>query len=276
MSTAKQADGSRPPSSTPENPAAATVTPGIELDFSAVAPTYRWRIPYFQKFFQKMAAVTKLNHESFVLDLACGTGELAAGIARYCGEVLGIDKSAEMLSSGRSLPANVRFLRADLNSESISISQPASLVMIGRAIPYLDRSAVMPFLDSVAGERGAVFVCAAGLSKEVAWRPAYWALCDRYRQGKAVKGFGGRLFFVNSRWKETRRIRINGLVRCRPEAIYRNALSHASLMEGILADDERFVAELNRILAPHQDAAGLITFETTSWGAEYRRQAEPG
>ena len=41
--------------------------------------------------------------------------------------------------------------------------------------------------------------------------------------------------------------------------------------EGILADKERFVLELRQILAPYQDAAGLITFQAISWAVEYRR-----
>jgi len=32
-----------------------------------------------------VATAANLNDKSFVLDLACGTGEVAAGIARHCG-----------------------------------------------------------------------------------------------------------------------------------------------------------------------------------------------
>ena len=75
--------------------------------------------------------------------------------------------------------------------------------------------------------------------------------------------------------EKTRRIDIGGLVRCRPEGLYRNALSHSNLAQGILADKEQFLLDLRQILAPYQDAAGLITFRATSWGVEYRCEAEP-
>lgn len=242
-----------------------------DIDFSEVGPAYTWRFPYFAKFFEQVAIASGLDDRSFVLDLACGTGELAVGMSPYCGEVLGVDKSAEMLSSRRKRPANVRFLQADLQSESISIPRPASLVTIGRAIPYLDRSVVMPFLESAVGEPGAVLVCAAGMSNAVPWRRQYRALCARYRKRKAAPGFGGRIFFADSRWKETRTIEIQGVYRCRPEGIFRNALSHENLVEGILADKERFMRELRQILAPYQDASGVIAFRGISWGVEYRR-----
>jgi SAM-dependent methyltransferase len=251
-----------------------TPAPEIDVDFSAAAPAYAGRIPYFPKFFQAIATTTNLNKESFVLDLACGTGELAVGIARYCGEVLGIDKSVEMLSSARALPANVRFLQADLNAEAISVPRPPSLVMIGRAIPYLDRNAVMPFLDSAAGEHGAVLVCAAGICRNVAWLRPYKALCNRYRKRAVAKGFYGQEFFAQSRWKRTRQMSVIGKLRWRPEGLYYNALSHWSTAQGILADRRRFALDLKRILAPYQDAAGFVTFYATSWAIEYRYQAE--
>ncbi len=242
-----------------------------DIDFSEAAPAYTWRIPYFPKFFEQVAIAAELNDKSFVLDLACGTGELAVGMSRYCGEVLGIDKSQEMLSLRRELPANVRLLQADLKSESITIPRPASLVTIGRAIPYLDRSVVTPFLESVVGEQGRVLVCAAGMANEVPWRPHYSEPMRPLPEARVARGFDGRAFFANSRWKETRIIEIDGVFRCRPEGIFRNALSHANLVEGILADKERFVLELRQILAPYQDAAGLITFQAISWAVEYRR-----
>jgi SAM-dependent methyltransferase len=241
-----------------------------DIDFSEVGPAYTWRFPYFAKFFEQLAIAAGLNDKSFVLDLACGTGELAVGMSPYCGEVLGIDKSPEMLSLRRELPANVRFLKADLQSDSISIPRPASLVTIGRAIPYLDPSVAMPFLESAVEERGSVLVCAAGMSNTVPWRPQYRALCARYRKRKAAPGFAGRLFFAHSRWKEARTIEIRGVFRCRPEGIFRNALSHSNLAQGILADQERFLRELRQILAPYQDAAGVITLGGISWAVEYR------
>jgi SAM-dependent methyltransferase len=162
-----------------------------DIDFSGVRQAYTWRIPYFPAFFEQIAVAAKLTDKSFVLDLACGTGELAVGISRYCSEVLGIDKTPEMLSARRELPANVRFLKADLNAEAVTVPRQASLVTIGRAIPYLDRSVVMPFLDSVVGERGAVVVCAAGISDDVPWLGQYRALCARYRSRSGPQDFRG-------------------------------------------------------------------------------------
>jgi SAM-dependent methyltransferase len=245
----------------------------VEVDFSRTARTYSGRIPYFQEFFDKVAVATGLDRESFVLDLACGRGEIATGLARHCGEVLGIDKSAEMLTSGR-VPANVRLLRADLNSDAIDIPRPASLVTIGRAVPYLDPKIVIPFLDSATREDGAVLVCAAAIWKDVAWLEAYLALCRRYRRRQAAQGFAGRAFFRNSRWKLTRIISTRATIHWRPERLYRNALSHENLVQGILADQERFVQELKKILAPHKDEHGNISFQAMSWGVEYRRHAD--
>jgi SAM-dependent methyltransferase len=247
-----------------------------DIDFSHVGRSYAWRIPYLPRFFEEVAQEARLDDKSLVLDLACGTGELATGLAPYSGEVLGIDKSQDMLAVRRNLPANVRFLKADLNVEPISIPRPASLVTIGRAIPYLDRNVILPFLDSSTTEDGAVLVCGAGVSVVAPWLRQYRALCARYRKGATeADEFKGRAFFANSQWKETREIRVVGMLRCRPESLLHNALSHSNMKQGILADRERFMRELEQLLAPHRDANGFITYRGTTWGFVYRRGLEP-
>ncbi len=232
-----------------------------DIDFSEVGPAYTWRFPYFAKFFEQIAIAAELNDKSFVLDLACGTGELAVGMSPYCGEVLGIDKSQEMLSLRRELPANVRFLQG---RPPIGVHKHPAPRFAGdhRTRHPLSRPKRR---DAVPG------VCGRGTGPRA-------GLCGRYVQSRSLasaiqssvrplpeaQGRAGirlvRLFFANSRWKEGRTIEIRGTFRCRPEGIFRNALSHENLSEGILADQERFLLELRQILAPYQDAAGIITF----------------
>jgi SAM-dependent methyltransferase len=247
-----------------------------DIDFSHVGRSYVWRIPYLPVFFEEVAREARLDDKSLVLDLACGTGELATGLAPYSGEVLGIDKSQDMLAVRRNLPANVRFLKADLNAEAISIPRPASLVTIGRAVPYLDRNVIIPFLDTSTAEDGAVLICGAGISQVVPWLPEYKLLRARYRTGADSREFKGRTFFANSRWTETREVRANGILRCRPESLFHNALSYSNTKHAILADQERFMRDLEEILAPYRDANGLITYRSTSWGVVYRRRPEVG
>jgi hypothetical protein len=47
------------------------------------------------------------------------------------------------------------------------------------------------------------------------------------------------------------------------------------MKQRILADRERFMRELKKILAPHRDTNGLITYRGTSWGFVYRRRPAP-
>lgn len=241
-----------------------------DIDFSEVGPAYTWRFPYFPKFFERIAIAAELDDNSFVLDLAFGTGELAVGISPYCGEVLGIDKSQEMLSLRRELPANVRFLQADLRPESISIPRPDSLVTIGRAIPYLDRSVVMPFLESALGEQGSVLVCAAGMSNAVPWRP-HTGLCApvtgsaRRRRDSLVESSSpihdGRKY---------RPLKSGARIVAAPRASSATHYPIRTWRKGSSRTKSRFLLELRQILAPYQDAAGVITLGGISWGVEYR------
>jgi SAM-dependent methyltransferase len=96
-----------------------------DRDYDLYAKFYPRRVPYARGFFPAAAKAAALSRDSFVLDLACGTGELAVGLAPYCGAVLGIDRSKEMLSRRGAVPANVRFAQADLHTGKLRLSRPA-------------------------------------------------------------------------------------------------------------------------------------------------------
>src|SRR5260370_39513926 len=84
--------------------------------------------------------------EGRLLDLACGTGELALPLAPYFREVWGVDQEHDMIERARSKAAksgssNVRWIvgRAeDVDAPADSVE----LVVIGNAFHRLDRSRV--------------------------------------------------------------------------------------------------------------------------------------
>src|SRR5215471_18115096 len=114
-----------------------------EQAFDGAAAYYSARTPYLPVFFSHSARVLALSKQSFVLDLACGTGELAAGFAPHCDSVVAIDKSPNMLSAGGTRPDNVRFVEADLDGTVGPFPALADLVTIGRAIHLLRKLSII-------------------------------------------------------------------------------------------------------------------------------------
>jgi len=97
-----------------------------------------------------------------ILDLGCGTGEHTHFLASEGYEVVGVDRSAELLEEARhDAPPGVRFVEADLGNlaERVSAEPGADLevntfggaVCLGNTLPHLvDRDALRSFAEGVA------------------------------------------------------------------------------------------------------------------------------
>jgi ubiquinone/menaquinone biosynthesis C-methylase UbiE len=114
--------------------------------FDEVAKNYPHRISYGEKFFDVVAKRLELNATSRLLDIACGSGQLASGFARYCGEITAIDQSEKMLELARAkVPTNVTLAQFDVNCSGVAGFGVFDVVTIGRALRYLDRASLFAF-----------------------------------------------------------------------------------------------------------------------------------
>jgi SAM-dependent methyltransferase len=245
-----------------------------DRDFGPVAKFYPARIAYAPAFFPMLAESFGLTKESFALDLACGTGELALGLAPHCGSVLGIDRSAEMLVMRGSLPANVRLMQAELNSGSLHIPGRADLVTIGRALHYLKREALLPLLASAAKPSASVVICNSTLHRATPWAEQYNKLMMSYVAKIKHPDFWGGGFFAGSGWAPVRRLRAAGTVRCSVQQLVFHALSFPRYAEVLLKHQTEFSERLSALLKPFQVAEDHVNVQILSEGLAYRRQKQ--
>ncbi|MBL7045863.1 MAG: class I SAM-dependent methyltransferase [Parcubacteria group bacterium] len=74
------------------------MTPSPENIFKGTAWYYsRFRRPYTKKMFLDIAEYYGLDGKGRLLDLGCGTGEIAIPLSRYFKDVVGVDPSEDML-----------------------------------------------------------------------------------------------------------------------------------------------------------------------------------
>jgi ubiquinone/menaquinone biosynthesis C-methylase UbiE len=115
--------------------------------FAGTAYYYaRYRPDYPERVMNLLVKKFNLNENSRVLDLGCGTGQIALRLAPYVSEVIAVDPMNEMLEEGKSLASqrkinDIKWLR----SESTYLTKIASyvgevdLTVIARAFHWMDR-----------------------------------------------------------------------------------------------------------------------------------------
>jgi SAM-dependent methyltransferase len=101
-----------------------------------------------------------------ILDLGCGTGHLTDRIAESAAEVVGLDRSAEMIEEARASYTDREFRRAD--AREFTVSEPFDAVFSNAALHWIDDQDAV--LDRVADalEPGGRFVAELGGTGNVA------------------------------------------------------------------------------------------------------------
>jgi ubiquinone/menaquinone biosynthesis C-methylase UbiE len=138
--------------------------------FAGTAYYYaRYRPPYPAELFGCLAAEYGLEGGSQVLDLGCGTGQLALPLARAGCTVWAMDPDPDMIGEGvraqaRAEHGNVRWLlgRAeDLRSAGLPAVR---LCTMGAAFHWMDRDLVLRSLDQVIEPGGGVALASGAAS----------------------------------------------------------------------------------------------------------------
>jgi SAM-dependent methyltransferase len=116
--------------------------------FKGTAPYYaRFRPGYPPELLHRLAERAGLDASSRVLDLGCGTGQIAVPLAAQAGEVVAVDPESEMLAEIADLP-NLRKVEARAEDVDESWGRFA-LATIGRAFHWMDGPVVLERLARI-------------------------------------------------------------------------------------------------------------------------------
>jgi SAM-dependent methyltransferase len=242
-----------------------------DRDYDLYARYYPWRVPYAPRFFPAVASSIGLTRNSVVLDLACGTGELAVGLAPYCRIAVGVDRSTQMLSTRGQRPRNVRFVQADLHAGKLRLSQPADLVTIGRALHYLKRDALLPLLLSVTNPLSAILICNSQIQRKTAWWGGYWSLLGSYVEPLSFPDYYGKAFFTGTGWSPVHQTKAIGVMRYTIEDMRVHTLSYPHYAEALKEHEHEFRERLEAVLTPYCGADGRLETRIFSDAWAYRR-----
>jgi SAM-dependent methyltransferase len=99
-----------------------------------------------------------------VLDAGCGTGRVAAELARGGRSVVGVDNDDDLLIYARRKPEPVEWILADLATVSLSAVEFDVVVMAGNVLPFVepnDRATVVSNLARHLGPDGRLIIGAS-------------------------------------------------------------------------------------------------------------------
>jgi SAM-dependent methyltransferase len=149
-------------SATPEAP---TVTdaaaPGFRADlYKGTAAYYdRFRRPYPEALFADLRLRVPITGTGRLLDLACGTGQVAVPLAAWFTETVALDAEPETVAfasqkAARHGPSSVKWLAG--TAEEAAVDGQFELIAVGTAFHRLDRRAVARRMRQLVADSGAV------------------------------------------------------------------------------------------------------------------------
>ncbi|SFE22659.1 Methyltransferase domain-containing protein [Actinopolyspora alba] len=146
--------------------------------FASTAPYYaRYRPGYPPEFFSYLADRFALNGAQTVLDLGCGTGQIAIPLAPHVARVIAVDPEPSMLDEGRRLAAEhgadtIDWRHGDSHHLHELTLPTLDLATMGASFHWTDRDALLAELDTLIAAHGAVVVLSGGAPGE--HTPAPW------------------------------------------------------------------------------------------------------
>ena len=134
--------------------------------FKGTADYYdRFRPPYPPPLLEDLRARVPLGGTGRLLDLACGTGQVAFALAADVAEVWAVDQETELIELGtrkaqRLGVTNIRWIAAA--AEDVALEGAFGLVAVGNAFHRLDRDAVARRIVPHLSARGCVVLLWGG------------------------------------------------------------------------------------------------------------------
>jgi ubiquinone/menaquinone biosynthesis C-methylase UbiE len=114
--------------------------------YKSTAPYYdRYRPAYLTPLFDDLRRRTPVVGGGCLLDLACGTGQIAVPLARHFVEVWAVDQEPESVTYGRAKSerlglTNITWVAG--SAKTVALNGPFDLIAIGNAFQRLNRSVV--------------------------------------------------------------------------------------------------------------------------------------
>lgn len=128
---------------------------GDQFADQSIVDVYHLRPPYPAAVFDMLESL--MSHSSNrMLDVGCGTGEIARALASGGLQVDAVDPSVSMITRAQALPHgdSPAICWVTSTAESLPLSGPYALIVAGASLHWMDWSIVMPKFATMLGDGG--------------------------------------------------------------------------------------------------------------------------
>lgn len=150
---------------------------------TGVVDAYIHRPPYPAEVFNILAGLVK--DELHVLDVGCGTGNLARRLIERVERIDAVDFSQHMIEQGKRLPngrhPGLRWLYGRV--EDVALDPPYGLVTAGESLHWMDWNIVLPRFYEVLVPGGFLAIIEHD-TRPFAWHESLHAIIPRYSTNK--------------------------------------------------------------------------------------------
>lgn len=119
---------------------------GVQFSDQSVVDAYRFRPSYPDEVFDVLGDLVSTS-EPAVLDLGCGPGELARGLARRGMLVDAVDPSQPMIEFAQSLPAHEDVRWVVSSAEAFDFPREYDLVVTAESLHWMEWDEVLPAIE---------------------------------------------------------------------------------------------------------------------------------
>ncbi len=162
--------------------------------FATTAEFYeQYRQPYPAEFFREVVARLNLDKRHALIDLGTGPGVLALGFTPHVGRVVGVDPEPAMLAAARAAAkragADITFIEGRAEDLPADIGN-FDVVTIGRALHWMDHSALGPVFARLVAPGGAIVICSSFSARDGSnpWLEEYDAARRRWSDEELLVG----------------------------------------------------------------------------------------
>lgn len=163
---------------------------GATFSEQSVADAYPNRPPYPEEVFDVLEGLA-VDLPRAVLDVGCGTGDIARPLTPRVDRVDAVDISRAMIERGRQLPGgdvpNLAWLHGSV--ETVLLAAPYALITAGESLHWLVWEAVFPLFVRALTTRGVLAIITRAWDRPAALRERLRPILQQYATNREYQPY---------------------------------------------------------------------------------------